>query len=75
MNREQIAAQKNEGVDIEPRISQPKGHGRGPSPRAKVASKVRFSARLKAVTTTRQLEVYALKVADQIISQRRKAKK
>jgi hypothetical protein len=62
-----IAAQKNEGVEIEPKHTQPKGHGRGPSERAKVASKIRLSKDLKMVTTNRQQKVYALKIADQII--------
>jgi len=67
-----IAHQKNEGKPLEPRIHQPKGHGRGPSERAKIASRVLFSRDLKSVSTDRQLKVYALKVADQIISNRRK---
>src|SRR4029077_1100417 len=68
---EYVAHQKHEGWE-EPELYQPKGRGRGPSNRAKIASRVRFSAELKSVTTDRQLKVYALKVADQIISQRRK---
>lgn len=69
-----IAHQKNEGRPLEHEPTKPKkGSGKTVSRRARIAATVRFSRNLKSVSTDRQLRAYSFIVADQIISQRRKA--
>lgn len=71
-----IAHQKNDGRPLEHEPTKPKKDSvKFVSLRAQIASQVRFSKELKMVSTNRQLQAYAYIKADQIISQRRKAKK
>lgn len=72
---EYIWHQRNEGKALDIARHETKGKGVGPSERCQIAERVKFSKALMLRSTPAQLLAYSFKVADQILSARRRSEK